>query len=358
MKKSYGGIDVGSSICEISVEDQDGEEVFHKQFATGERNLLQTIQEAKGRFQGEFHLAIEEGEMAQWLAGILRPRVDRFVICDPKRNAWIAKDRYKNDRVDARRLAKLLRGNFLKEIHHPQDIDRAEFKRVVQHYHSVTRNESRLKCLIKARLRAQGVIIKVNRDPQPDSREAYISRVPSLPGQQVLRQLYMLLDTALEAKDQAEKLMVAMGRKYPEVVLLRSVYGVGPIWACTFSAYIQTPFRFKDKHKLWKYCGLSITDQSSNGQPLAYHRLDRNGVSMLKNLSYHVFMTNMMKDTDFRRFYRASLERTQDKTHARLNTQRKILAVLWAMWKSMEVYRSQGGVEKAARYKVKYLADR
>ena len=356
MKQFYGGIDVGSSICELSVEDQEGHEVFHRPFSTGEKNLLQVVHEARQQCRGKLHLAIEEGEMAQWLAGILRPQVDRFVICDPKRNAWIARDRYKNDRVDARRIAKLLRGDFIKEIHHTDDTDRMEFKRVVQHYHSVTRTESILKCQIKSRLRAQGVIIKVNRDPQPDTREAYIARVPSLHGQQVLRQLYTLLDAALEAKGNAQKLMVAMGRKFPEVALLRSVYGVGPVWACTFSAYIQTPFRFKDKNKLWKYCGLSITDRSSNGEPLGYHRLDRNGVSMLKNLSFHVFMRNMMADTDFRRFFRESLERTQDKTHARLNTQRKILAVLWAMWRKMEVYRSQGGAQKATRYKVKYLA--
>jgi len=356
MRQFYAGMDVGSSVCEISVEDQDGQEVYHKKFPTGERHLLEVIQEAKECCRGKFHLAIEEGEMAQWLAGILRPLVDRFVICDPRRNAWIAKDRYKNDRIDARRLAKLLRGDFIKEIHHTEDVDRVEFKRLVQHYHNITRTESILKCQIKSRLRAHGVIIKEDRDAHPDSREANIARIPSLHGQQVLRQLYAFLDSALQAKENAKKLMVSMGRKFPEIALLQSVYGVGPVWACTFSAYIQTPFRFKDKHKLWKYCGLSITDRSSNGLPLGFHRLDRSGVSMLKNLSYNVFMSNMIADTDFKKSFKESLDRTQDKTHARLNTQRKILAVLWAMWRSMETYRSQGGAQKAARYQVKYLA--
>ena len=32
-------------------------------------------------------------------------------------------------------------------------------------------------------------------------------------------------------------------------------------------------------------------------------------------------------------FYEASLRRTNNSTHARLNTQRKVLAVLWTIWK-------------------------
>ncbi len=33
-------------------------------------------------------------------------------------------------------------------------------------------------------------------------------------------------------------------------------------------------------------------------------------------------------------FYQASLERTGDRVHARLNMQRKVLAVLWTIWKN------------------------
>ena len=124
---------------------------------------------------------------------------------------------------------------------------------------------------------------------------------------------------------------------------------MGPVWACTFVAYIQTPFRFRNKRKLWKFCGLAVTERSSNGELLGYKRLDRDGVRMLKTLSFRVFTTCMAADTDMRRFCRASLERTGDKTHARLNTQRKIMAVLLAMWKTGEPYRSEGGIEKAKR---------
>ena len=76
-------------------------------------------------------------------------------------------------------------------------------------------------------------------------------------------------------------------------------------------------------------------------------RLDRAGVGQLKALSYQAFCSTMKGDNEIRRYYLESLARTQDKTHARLNTQRKLLAILWAMWKRNEPYRP-GGIKTEA----------
>ncbi|MCI0408446.1 MAG: hypothetical protein L0191_07765 [Acidobacteria bacterium] len=68
---------------------------------------------------------------------------------------------------------------------------------------------------------------------------------------------------------------------------------------------------------------------------------------MLKQLSYQAFCTAMrFPESDFRKHFEESLKRTNDKTHARLSTQRKILTVLWAMWKNDEEYRPCGAEEK------------
>lgn len=40
-------------------------------------------------------------------------------------------------------------------------------------------------------------------------------------------------------------------------------------------------------------------------------------------------------------FYEASLRRTGNSTRARLNTQRKVLAVLWTIWKNNVDYNPQ-----------------
>jgi hypothetical protein len=44
---------------------------------------------------------------------LLNPHVEKLVVCNPRKNALL-KDGNKNDRIDARKLAELLRGNQLK----------------------------------------------------------------------------------------------------------------------------------------------------------------------------------------------------------------------------------------------------
>jgi transposase len=268
MKTYSAGLDVGSTVCELAVIDDEGIDRHAVTFPTSERNLIVQVSEIRRRFRGKLELALEEGEMAQWITSILRSEVDRLVVADPKRNAWIARDPGKADRVDARKLARLLRGGFVREIYHPIEEDRAEFKRVVQQYNQLTRTQARFRNSIKSKYRAHGVVLRGTSTFSEEGRQKGLCLVTSVPGRQILLQLYKLLDAARLAQGEARNLMVEVGRSYPEVARFQEVPGIGAVWACTFSGYIQTPHRFSTKRKLWRFSGLSIKNRSSNGKPL------------------------------------------------------------------------------------------
>jgi hypothetical protein len=53
-------------------------------------------------------------------------------------------------------------------------------------------------------------------------------------------------------------------------------------------------------------------------------------------ISYQAFCAAraMEGPNEIKTFYEASFERTGNATHARLNTQRKILESMWALWKN------------------------
>lgn len=345
----YAGIDAGSTVCELVAIDEAGEQVAAIQFSTSEKNFLSAIQEARRAHPGSWSLAVEEGELAQWIADVLRDQVDRLVVCDPKRNVWIARDPAKRDRVDAMKLAQLLKGGFLAEVYHPADSARVEFKRAVQHYHDLTRCQAGLKRQIKSRLRASGAIARGLGVFGASGREAYVAQLSSPTSQHLVRHLYELMDQAVKTQEKARRLMVALGRAFPEVGRFQEVPGIGPVWACTFSAYIQTPHRFRSKRHLWRYCRLAITNRQSNGELLGRQRLDRNGVGVLKALSYQAFCCAQQSDNEFHRHFEESLTRTSNRTHARLSTQRKILTVLWTMWRRNEPYRPGGANEQLIR---------
>src|SRR5215813_45597 len=60
---------------------------------------------------------VEEGTSAAWLYDLLKPHVARLLVCNPRKNALL-KQGNKSDRIGARKLAELLRGNYLKSVYH------------------------------------------------------------------------------------------------------------------------------------------------------------------------------------------------------------------------------------------------
>lgn len=339
MNPVYVGLDLGSSNFQQVVMRADGSLRVNRDFRTSEANLIKAFSDQRG----EIHVHLEAGELAPWVTSVIAPLVTRVVCSHPQSNAWIAKDADKSDRIDAYKLAELLRLNRFKEVHYPSDQRRREFKTVVQHYDELTSQQARLKTKLKARLRMQGVIVTGERPFSATGRKEVLGRVKSGDVRTAISQLYAVLDQSVASQTEAKLLMLRMAQAFPEIKLLRTAPGVGPIGACRFSAYIHTPSRFSSTRKLWKYCRLSISHRSSNGKPLRRPRLDRFGCGRLKDVSRKAFDVAIRSrhDNGFKRTYQRALETRPDKTHARLTVQRKIVSTLRAMWINQTPYCDQ-----------------
>jgi transposase len=257
----YVGLDLGSSSFQQVAIKADGLIKVNRSFTTSEANLRAAFADQGG----EIHVHLEAGELAPWAAVVIAPLVTRVVCSHPQSNAWIAKDGDKCDRVDAYKLAELLRLNRFKEVHYAPDQPRRNFKQLVQHYDELTAQQARLKTKLKARLRMQGVIVSGERLFSSKGRKEVLARVESRDLRTAIKQLYEVLDQSVAAQEQARLLMLRAAQAFPEIKLLRTVPGIGPIGACRFSAYIHTPSRFSTKRKLWKYCRLSVSHRSRRG---------------------------------------------------------------------------------------------
>jgi transposase len=332
----YVGLDLGSSSFQQVALNHDGVSRVNREFTTSEANLIKAFSDLKGEIQ----VHLEAGELAPWAISVIGPLVTRVVCSHPQSNAWIAKDADKSDRIDAYKLAELLRLNRFKEVRYPQEPRRREFKTLVQHYDELTGQQARLKTKLKARLRMQGVIVSGERLYSRAGRKAVLAKVKSAEVRTAISQLYTVLDQAVAAQVEAKLRMRRAGRRFPEIQMFESAPGVGPIGACRFSAYIHTPQRLSSTRKLWKYCRLSVSHRSSNGKPLRRPRLDRSGCGRLKDVSRKAFdaAVRSRQDNGFQRAYLRALEQTQDATHAQLTVQRKIVSTLRAMWLTMTPY--------------------
>ena len=340
MKKiAYLGIDVHARHCVLGHMDFNGNFIGNKTFLTSEQNIIEALKAVKAK---EKYLALEESNLAYWAAQVAAPYVTEVISSDPTENALIYRSPHKREKVDTKKLCRLLRMGELKRVYHPENDERAIFKAAIQHYIDVRDQQVTLKNKIKAMYRHWGVIdVAGGAVYGIKRRHDYLKKVKHLHIRNQLDRLYFLMDQTESMQKKALKVMKQLGRKYPEIKEFQRIYGIGEISAHIFDGFIQTPERFANKRQLWRYCRLGITDRSSDGKPLGYKRLDRSGVSELKALSYQAWLCAMKSDNEVRRFYANSYRRTLNRVHARLNTQRKILAVMYGMWKRGEAYRPQ-----------------
>jgi transposase len=344
MARVYVGLDAASTSFHWMGKDREGSVVIDRKFLTSEKALLEAAKATTGT---EIWVHLEASELAGWIRMVLRGRVARVIVSDPKASAWISKDPRKNDRLDADKLSDQLRLGLAQkhEVYYPDDQDRMAWKQLVQHYDEVTRQQGTLQRKIKARLRAQGVIAKGVAVYDGEGRQKALKLVRSEIAREAIGQLFALLDRIRETQAEALKLLKKESQRYPEVKLLDTVPGVALILASRFSAYVQTPHRFSNKRKFWSYCRMGIAQQSSDDKPLGRMSLNRNGVGALKDVSRKAFEGAMKtrENNAFKRFFQRSLKETNNETHARLSTQRKILAVMRAIWIGGTPYQDDKG---------------
>jgi hypothetical protein len=122
-QEKYIGMDVHQATISVAVMDSSGKLVMECMLETKAGTILEFI----GGLQGSLSVTFEEGTSAAWLHDLLKPHVSHLVVCDPRKNALL-KDGSKSDRIDARKLAELLRGNQLKPVYHGEHALRKAYK--------------------------------------------------------------------------------------------------------------------------------------------------------------------------------------------------------------------------------------
>jgi transposase len=330
----YVGADVHSNNTELAVEYN--KEIV-KRFSVP--TTIPTIRSALEELGGRCHLTFEEGPMAAWLYRNLKGDVESITVCDPRRNKLIACDGDKDDAIDAGKLAALLRGKFLRPVYHDHDAKQLELKQWVKLYHDFIKSATQNINKIRGRCRGEG--IRIPRRAVRDSvyRGQWLDglEIPVLAEQ--VRLLWQGYDTAASqaraAKKQLEK------RIRGNVVLQKwsELAGIGVIRAATIYSYLDTPWRFKRKNRLWKYCGVglqrSVSGKDAKGKPkkgpleLAW-RTNK----MLKNAVMGAAMSAMrQKDNEFTLYYERMISDGVTPANARHSMARRMVTVLWGIWK-------------------------
>ncbi|KAB2845765.1 MAG: IS110 family transposase [Hyphomicrobiaceae bacterium] len=340
MRRSWHfiGMDVHAGSSELASVSERGQLLSRWSGPTAIPRLLEAI-EAVPRYRS---LAFEEGPLADWLLRNLTGHVDEIIVSDPARNALIAKDSDKDDPIDAEKLAQLLRGGYLRAVHHPESLERLIFKQHVGLYQQQVCQRVHEANRVLAYLLRWGVFAKERDLVGEEARKELRRQLPKEPTVQGdLSSLLASYDTAAEQHREMRKRLVALGRKEPQIRRWIELPGVSWIRAATVFAYLDTPWRFRSKEALWRYMGIGLGHHGSGGGPMRV-RVSPQANRRLKCAILGAAKTAIAsKDNPFAEQHEVWIHEEISPRNARRNVARSLAAVMWGMWKNGSEYRPE-----------------
>jgi len=256
-REKYIGLDVHQATISAAVMDPGGKLLMECLLETKAATILEFIQGLRGTLS----LTFEEGTSAAWLHDLLKPHISRLVVCDP-RKASLLKDGNKSDRMDARKLAEMLRNNQLNPVYHGEHGIRT-LKELGRSYVTITKDLTRVMNRIKALYRSWGISCGGSNVYAGRHRAQWLAKIVE-PGVRVrAERLYQQLDSLQPLHLEARRDLLRESSKHAAVKLLRQIPSIGPIRAALLVALLQTPHRFRTKRQLWAYSGFAVETHDS-----------------------------------------------------------------------------------------------
>jgi hypothetical protein len=171
MNIKYIGMDSHKETISIAVMNGEGKLVMESIIETKAITILQFIH----GLRGDLHVTLEEGTWAAWLYDLLKPHVTELVVCDPRKNA-LMKQGNKSAKIDARKLADLLRGGYLCSVYHGENGLRT-VKELARSYLTISKDLSRVMNRVKALYRSWGILCGGQQVYAPRHRSEWLNKI-------------------------------------------------------------------------------------------------------------------------------------------------------------------------------------
>ena len=335
----YIGMDVHKESISIAVMNAAGKMVMECVIETKASMILQFMD----GLRGDLHITLEEGTSAAWLYDLLKPQVTKMVVCNPRRNALL-KEGSKSDRIDARKLAELLRGNQLKPVYHGEHGVRT-LKELVRSYLTISKDLARVMTRVKALYRSWAIPCTGKQVYAPRHRAEWLGKITEVGVRLRAAFYYQQLDALRSLRQEVRRELLAESKKHKAGKRLCQIPSIGPIRAAVLMGILQTPHRFRTKRQLWTYSGFGIETRSSadhryvDGQlqrakrQVSIRGLNQNHNHDLKNLFKSAAVLAASKPGPFQEFYAALVAKGMRPEMARLTLARKIAAITLIVWK-------------------------
>jgi hypothetical protein len=220
----YASLDLHVGHCVLGWMDPQGRMLGKRRFVTSAENLRREVA-ALGK--AGVILTLEACPMMRWAAALLRPLVDRLVVCDPRRNKLVCADPAKNDWKDVESLCRLLRLGELREVWVGQEPRRDLLRAAVMEYLKWRNQQRTLKTLIKTRYHQMGIHRLDGKAVfGREGRAGFLGQIADPEHRILLERLYRQFDQAWELWLETGRQVRRLGRAFPEIGQFQKMPGI------------------------------------------------------------------------------------------------------------------------------------
>lgn len=343
MKTYYVGMDVHQASIVIVVLNGAGRVVETSSLKTGASAVRSYLQ----RFKGKVLVTFEEGTQAQWLYDVVQPLVTQVIVCDPRQNRLLASGN-KSDRIDAQKLAELLRNGSLKAVDH-QDHGVRVLKELVRNYECLVQDTTRVMSRLKAIYRGRAIACQGHEIYRQNQKKKWLRKLTEPGTKARAESLYEQLAAVRPLRQKAKLAMLREARRQAAYNWLLSMPRLGPISVAQLLAIVGTPHRFRSKRQFWTYVGLAVVTRTTGDQEVvngvlrrsrravATRGLNRNHNHLLKRV-FKTAATSACHSGPFAAAYEVRVQRGLDPALARLTIARMMAAITLRLWKRGELF--------------------
>jgi transposase len=335
-RKLTVGIDLGDRSSRYCILDEQGEVLAEGSVATTRKGFAQ-IFGSKPRSR----VALEVGTHSPWVSRYLADLGHEVIVANPRRVRLITDSTRKDDRLDAKTLARLARidPELLSPIRHRSERAQADLM-VIRARALLVEARTMLVNAARGLTKSYGERLGSCGTGQVCEE---LAESLSAPLKNALQPLLAEVESVSEHIREYDEQIENIGKsRYPEIELLKQVHGVGTLTALTYVLTVEDPYRFRRSRDAGAYFGLRPRRRES-GDSRPQLRITKEGDAYVRKLLVqcaHHILGPFGADSDLRRWGLELAARggKNAKKRALVAVARKLAVLLHKLWVSGEVY--------------------
>ena len=326
----YIGMDVHDRYCQVAILDDNTDNPEECRIRTERAELEEFAREHEGA-----QAAIEATRNYWFVYDCLEPELD-VSVSNPHETGLIGDQKVKSDRLDAKRLAVLLRVDALATSYIPPDEFR-ETRKLVRRRKALVDDRTAAKNRVHSALADRGITYDGDLFGQEGRKFLADEELPlSAADRHIIEADLAVIETLDQQIERLQCEIDEIAATWKETQLLMTIPGVGPILSVTIVAEIGEIDRFDNKKQVVSYAGLDPRVRQS-GEKETTDAITKEGPPVLRWALGQAAL-NVVKYDSYLGNFHTRMKNRKHNQKALVATARKLLVSMYAMLTKQEEY--------------------